>query len=241
MAGLVFCNKELAAVNKPAGVSLATKPDRTAALARLLASLTPEEQEQLAGALFLVHRLDVTTTGIVLLARTAEAHRRLATAFSQGQVHRTYVALVWGRLRPAQGRFDFPLGPDPRDRRKMRPDPKGKPAATLYRRLGTKGPVSLVQLVPQTGRTHQIRVHLATAGHPIVGDDLYGGPRHHGVKDRQLQALLSPPHLLLHAWRLALPSSLGGLVFEAPLPRPFTELLDALGLSSALDQAERWP
>lgn len=242
MTGLLFCGRELAAVNKPPGVSLATgRGGGAAAVARLLACLSQREREQLAGPLFLVHRLDVATSGVVLLARSREVHRQLAAAFARGQVHRVYLALVWGKVRPAQGCFDVPLGPDRRDRRKMRPDPAGKRATTLYRRLAAQGPVSLVKLAPLTGRTHQLRVHLAAAGHPIVGDDLYGGPRHHGVRDRELRSLLSPPHLLLHAFRLELPPALGGLAFEAPLPEAFTEALERLGLASALAQRDLRP
>lgn len=231
---VLWSDRRLVAVAKPPGLSLATRPSEPgAAVLRLLESI-PEEERALhdldAGGLLLVHRLDVGTSGVVLLARDEEAHKGLVRAISSKLAHKTYLALVWGRPRPREGRLEWPLGPDKRDRRKMRVDPAGKPAATRYRVLSAPPHAALVQLEPETGRTHQIRVHLAFAGHPVVGDDFYGGPRHRGVRDRRLRALLDPGHSLLHAWHLAVPRTqdLPAMAFEAPLPEDFTRALEAL-------------
>ncbi|OYV92719.1 MAG: hypothetical protein B7Z68_09865, partial [Acidobacteria bacterium 21-70-11] len=161
------------------------------------------------------------------------AHRELVRAFAARRVGKAYLALVWGRPRPAEGSWSFPLGPDRSDRRRMRVDEAGRAAATAYRVAGRGPGVALVRLEPATGRTHQIRVHLAHAGHPVVGDDLYGGPRHRGVRDPALRRLLDPGHTLLHAWRLHLPATPVGpeLILTAPLPADFAAALAALGLA----------
>ena len=153
-------------------------------------------------------------------------------AFGARRVEKRYLALVWGRPRPGAGEWDLPLAPDPRDRRRMRVDGAvGRAALTAYRVRRAGQGVALVELTPRTGRTHQLRVHLAHHGHPIVGDDLYGGPRHRGVRDPALRRALAPPHLLLHAWSLRVPSPPlpESLAVEAPLPPPFAAALIALG------------
>ncbi|MCL4837197.1 MAG: RluA family pseudouridine synthase [Thermoanaerobaculia bacterium] len=213
-SSLLLADARLVAIDKAPGVSLAT-PRRApeGAVERLLASLPAAERHRLgAPPLWLVHRLDVTTSGVVLLARDAESHRALTAAFAERRVGKTYLAVVWGHPRPREGEWDRPLGPDRSDRRRMRVDPEGRAARTAWRVVAVAPHVALVALAPRTGRTHQLRVHLAAAGHPIVGDDLYGGPRHRGVRDRTLRELLDPGRTLLHAWALALPSP--------PLPEP---------------------
>jgi RluA family pseudouridine synthase len=227
----------LAVIEKPSGLSLATPrsaPDE--AVERLRSALPPDEAARLEGPLWLVHRLDVGTSGLVALARDAATHRLLVAAFGERRVHKTYLALVWGRPRPREGIYDAALGPDRADRRRMTVDPDGRAAVTAYRVLAVAPHVSLVALEPATGRTHQIRVHLAAAGHPIVGDDLYGGPRHHGVRDPQVRRRLAPPHTLLHAWKLTLPAPplAAVLACAAALPPPFAAALAAVGMDSAV-------
>lgn len=239
MSVVLFASPDFLALNKPAGASLATRRSAPGEVEERLRKLLASETSSLGpGPLFLVHRLDVGTTGLVLVARNAATLRLLSQALSRGDIHRTYLALVWGKPRPQEGVWDAPLAPDPRDRRKMRVDPQGKRAITAYRRLAHAPPVSLMLLRPRTGRTHQIRVHLAAAGHPIVGDDLYGGPRHHGVRDPELRKLLAPTHPLLHAWRLELPEGFEPRVLSAPLPEDFRATLQALGLAEVLEAVE---
>ena len=237
-ATIVYADDRLVVVNKPPGISLSTRrSEPRGAVDRLLASTDAEDLSQRGidpGTLLLVHRLDVGTSGLVMLARDQETHRLLSRELSERRVEKTYLALVWGHPRPRLGRYDWPLAPDRRDRRKMRVDPAGSPAATRYRTVADASHVSLVELSPETGRTHQLRVHLARAGHWIVGDDLYGGPRHRAVRDRNLQLALNPSHLLLHAWRLGLPELAGiqARRFEAPLPKEFQAVLDSLRTSA---------
>ncbi|MDW7968757.1 MAG: RNA pseudouridine synthase [Thermoanaerobaculum sp.] len=235
MSVLLWVTPELLACNKPPGFSVATgKRHGLPVEERLRPLIAAEDPACASGPLFLVHRLDVGTSGVLLVARSARMHRQLAQALARGEIHRQYLALVWGKPRPQEGVWEVPLAPDPKDRRKMCPHPGGKRAVTWYRRLGFRPPVSLVLLTPHTGRTHQLRVHLASAGHPIVGDDLYGGPRHHGVNDPQGRAVLAPPHPLLHAWRVQLPGELSPEPVQAPLPPAFARALATLGLAEAV-------
>ncbi len=237
-ASITYADERVVAIDKPAGVSLATRrSEPRAAVARLLAALAPAQREAYGLAaedLRLVHRLDIGTSGLVLLARDEEAHRELAFLFASRHVEKVYLALVWGHPRPKRGEFNAPLGPDRTDRRRMRVDPSGRPARSPYLVLATATHVALVRLAPATGRTHQLRVHLAHAGHPIVGDDLYGGPRHRGIRTAQLRRLLAPNHPLLHAWRLHLPATTATpeLILHAAPPADFAAALAALGVAS---------
>jgi 23S rRNA pseudouridine1911/1915/1917 synthase len=233
---LVYVDERIAVVNKAPGVSLATpRSEPHGAVARLVQDLGADECESYglaAESLWLVHRLDVGTSGLVLLARDSGMHRSLSLDLAAKRITRVYVALVWGHPRPAEGRWDDPIGPDRNDRRRMKPDPAGRPAATRYRTLRRASHASLVELRPETGRTHQIRVHLAGAGHWLVGDDLYAGARHRSVREPRLRTLLSPSHPFLHAWQLVLPATrtFPGLTLEAPLPDDFCAALEGLGV-----------
>jgi 23S rRNA pseudouridine1911/1915/1917 synthase len=225
-------NEEVIALNKPPGVSMATsgREGKSAreALARLLKACgQPREAE-----LRLVHRLDVGTSGVVLLAKNSESHCALSQAFQSGGVRKTYRALVWGRPRPAGGVIEERLGRDPRDGRKMKVRADGKRAVTRYETLSRLPGVTDLRLFPETGRTHQIRVHLSARGHPIVGDDLYGGAsRWHGVRiPSQRRALAGVAHPLLHAERIEIPEM--GIDVRAPLPEDYVKVLSALGLAS---------
>ncbi len=234
MDRILYIDERIVVINKPAGISLATpKTEPGGAVARLL-SVLPLEMRAAYGldpdSVRLVHRLDVGTSGVVLAARDPEVHRQLVRALSEHRIQRTYVALVWGHPKPAEGIYDVPLGPDRRDRRRMKPDPAGRRARTSYRTLVRFKHATLVELHPETGRTHQIRVHLAQAGHWIVGDDLYGGPRQNAIGDPGLRLALTPSHTLLHAWRMTLPEDYPVRFFEAPPPGDFAETLKTLGV-----------
>jgi RluA family pseudouridine synthase len=236
-ASVVFSDETIVAIAKPAGISLATRRrDPGAAIVRLLAALPAAElalHGLAADQLWLVHRLDVPTSGLVLLARDPESHRALVAAFSARRVEKRYLAMVWGRPRPRVGRWEWSLGPDRRDRRRMGVDPAGSHAASAYTVMGTGRYVSLLELAPETGRTHQLRVHCAAAGHPIVGDDLYGGPRERAVREASLRAALAPGRALLHAWRLTLPPPFGldGLVLTAAPPGDLVAVAAAAGIA----------
>lgn len=226
----LFENEDVLALDKPPGVSLATssRADKSASAAveRLLLSC----KEAARPGLLLVHRLDLPTTGVVLLAKSDAAHRVLSRAFQSGGVRKTYRALAWGHPVPAAGAWTDSLGRDPRDGRKTKARADGKRAITRYRTLRRLPSPSVadLELMPETGRTHQIRTHAATHGHPLVGDDLYGGAtRWRGVRDPRLRrALAKVNRPLLHAARIEIPEM--SLDVAAPLPADFRNLLEEL-------------
>ncbi len=238
LARVLYADARIVAIDKPAGLSLATRrAEPGAAVARLVAALATHERDEhalMSDVLLLVHRLDVGTSGIVLLARDEDAHRALVRAFSERRVAKTYLALAWGHPRPPEGRWSWPLGPDRRNRRRMLVSDGGRPSVTDYTVEARAAHVSLLRLAPATGRTHQLRVHLAHAGHPIVGDDLYGGPRHRAVREPGLRRLLDPGRPLLHAWRVHLPDTDASteLILAAPIPADFDAALAGLGIAT---------
>ena len=215
------------AVDKPAGRLVI--PGRGAEETSLR-----EELEARFGRLWVVHRLDRGTTGVLLFARTAEAHRAANLAFDRGEPRKRYLALVSG-TPPPERRIDVPIAPARRGR--MRParagDPRGKRAATVVRLLEsfparpwTGGALALVEAFPETGRTHQIRVHLAAAGTPLAVDPDYGDAGPLRGPDGAVLLARTP----LHASRLELrhPTKDSSLVIEAPLPADMARTLEAL-------------
>jgi 23S rRNA pseudouridine1911/1915/1917 synthase len=219
---------DFVALDKPAGVSMATS-SRDGSGAEAVRRLLEACAEPFDPALLLVHRLDVGTSGVVLLARSAESHRRLTLALQNRRARKTYRALVWGRPAPAEGTYADALARDPKDGRRMKARRDGKPSVTRYRTVARLPSVTDLELQPETGRTHQIRVHLSAHGHPIVGDDLYGGAtRWRGVRDpahrRALAAVRRP---LLHAMRIEILEL--GIDVDAPLPEDYGRVLEALG------------
>ena len=223
----LFENELVVALDKPPGVSMATstRAEKSAAIA--VARLLEACGEDPAAPLLLVHRLDVGTSGVVLLAKSDDAHRALSGAFQSRAAKKTYRALVWGHPVPARGVYEDPLGRDPKDGRKMkvvRAAADGKAAVTRYETLARLPSIADLRLFPETGRTHQIRVHLSAHGHPVVGDDLYGGAtRWRGVRDpgrrRALAAITRP---LLHAERIVIAEM--GIDVAAPLPVEYTSI-----------------
>jgi tRNA pseudouridine32 synthase/23S rRNA pseudouridine746 synthase len=232
---ILYQDASLVAVDKPPGRLVI--PGRGAQ-----ERTVQQELEEAFGRLWVVHRLDRGTSGVLIFARTADAHRALNGAFEHHQVHKQYMALVRGRF-PDVERIDVPIAPARRGRmRPARPDdPRGKAAATRVRRLAllalgpgvlggsSDGVISLVEAVPETGRTHQIRVHLAHAGHPLVLDPDYGDQE--PLRNARGEVLLA--RTPLHAARLELPLPGGGsAVIEAPLPPDMEQVL-ALGRGDA--------
>lgn len=190
----------------------------------------------------IVHRLDQHTSGLMAVAKTDQAHRALAAQFAdhgrEGDFERGYLALVWGAPSRTKGRIDAPIGRHPASRTKMAVLPgKGRKAATQWRVLETFGPpdrpvASLVECRLETGRTHQVRVHLAHLGHPLIGDPLYG----QGFKSKlrtlpdTLQSRLSAhDRQSLHAARLVFVHPVTGtlLEFNSPLPHDLSEIVYA--------------
>jgi len=226
---ILFENADVLALDKPPGVSMATssKEGKSAedAVRRLLAACGLVAPDPLP---LLVHRLDAGTSGVVLFAKSPAAHRALSLSLQERRARKTYRALVWGHPVPAKGTIDLALARDPKDGRKMRVWDDGKPSVTRYATLRRFPSLADLELHPETGRTHQIRVHLSAKGHPIVGDDFYGGAsRWHGVRDRALrEALARLTRPLLHARRIEIPEM--GLDVEAHLPPDYERVLALL-------------
>jgi 23S rRNA pseudouridine1911/1915/1917 synthase len=213
---LLYADAELAAVDKPAGVP--AQPTLTTDRGTL-----PELVGALLGApVTLVHRLDRETSGVTVFARTKAAAAALAEAFRTGAPEKTYVALTARVPSPRDGRVEAPLGKDPARAGLRRVDARGEAATTVYRTLRDNSAAALVEAAPETGRTHQIRVHLAHLGAPLLGDARYGGPRRVGE--------VAVPRVMLHARRLVLahPATGARLVLEAPLPEDFLAVERAL-------------
>lgn len=181
----------------------------------------------------IVHRLDKGTSGVLVVARSPEAHAALAAQFAAHSADRRYVALLWGRLKEPRGRVDAPLGRHPKDRLRFAVvTAGGRSARTNWERLAEAshpelGTVTLVECRLETGRTHQIRVHMAHIGHAVVGDPLYAPTR-----ARVPRLLAGLDHQLLHAWVLGFDHPVSGsrLRFQSGLPDDFARLLAALGL-----------
>ncbi|UTA46501.1 RluA family pseudouridine synthase [Simiduia sp. 21SJ11W-1] len=166
----VFEDAELLVVNKPSGLLSnpgISEQTHDCALSRLQAE---------HGELFLVHRLDCDTSGLLVLAKTKAAERCLKIQWQQREAKKRYQALVWGEVGCEHGHIHTPLAPNPEQRPLWRPDPAGKTAHTEYRRLAVAKNQTRLALYPTTGRTHQLRVHLLSIGHPILGDTFYGTP-----------------------------------------------------------------
>lgn len=229
---VVFEDGDLIVVNKPAG--LVVHPAAGNWSGTLLNGLLHRYPQSVsiprAG---IVHRLDKDTSGLMVVAGTLEAQTDLVRQLQARTVRREYLALVWGET-PEYGTVDQPVGRHPRDRIKMAvvQTASGKPAVTHYRRLETGmchgSVVSLIKCRLETGRTHQIRVHMQFAGHPLVGDPLYGKPHLASVFHRQA----------LHAFRLGLshPAKRNMCDWMAPLPEDMKSLLD----ESMIPEKEQW-
>lgn len=169
----------------------------------------------------IVHRLDRDTSGLLAVARTPETYEALVTAMAARSVERRYLALVWGSLDPAQGVIDAPVGRSTRRPTKMAVTPRGRRARTHYSERERFGDTSLLELTLETGRTHQIRVHLAALDRPVVGDPAYGGNR------GTIPGLERP---FLHAYRLGLDHPVSGdrIEVEEPLPPELESVLATL-------------
>ncbi len=189
----------------------------------------------------ILHRIDKGTSGLLLVARTEAAHRELARQLEAREVKRIYRALVWGSLRQKEGRIEAPLGRSARDRKKFAVVSRGgRFAATRYRLERAYRYLSELTLSLETGRTHQIRVHLAHLGHPVFADPEYGGRRGPLLRlppahRAQAALLLSEmDHQALHAERLCFthPASGEMMEFSAPVPPDFEAVLQALQCES---------
>jgi 23S rRNA pseudouridine1911/1915/1917 synthase len=176
-----------------------------------------------------VHRLDVGTSGLIVVAKTDRAHLNLAKQFESRSVTKGYIALAYGVVKDDSGKIEAPIGRDPRNRVKMAVTRDGRQALTLYRVVERFDEFTLLDVEIKTGRTHQIRVHLAHIKHPVVADPTYGAGRANSIKSAKLRAAaarLDRP--FLHAARLGFrrPATGEKMEFTAPLPPELRAFLE---------------
>jgi 23S rRNA pseudouridine1911/1915/1917 synthase len=177
----------------------------------------------------IVHRIDKDTSGLLVIAKHDKAHEGLAKQFANHSIDRRYLAIVSGVPRQGEGSVDAPLARSPQNRKKIAIQPRGKRAVTHWKRLNLLNDAALVECRLETGRTHQVRVHMASIGHPLVGDPVYGrGKSAH----RKLLNQLDFKRQALHAAHLGFvhPVTKGRLSFDSALPSDMQELFNALGV-----------
>jgi 23S rRNA pseudouridine1911/1915/1917 synthase len=213
----------LLAINKPAGLVVHPAPGHwQGTLVSALLHRWAELPEGLDPArLGIVHRLDKDTSGVLLIARTADSLAALSRQFHDRETDKEYLALVWGIPRSRRGVIDQPIGRHPVHRKRMAVRPRGRAAVTRYEVVETWPKMALVRAYPETGRTHQIRVHLAALGHPVVGDPLYARPR-------QGEPIISRQALHAAAIRFRHPATRRPMRIAAPLAADFAAALDRL-------------
>jgi 23S rRNA pseudouridine1911/1915/1917 synthase len=218
---IVYEDASMIVVDKPAGMPVHPGPGHSGhTLVNALLAHCPDLPGiggvQRPG---IVHRLDKDTSGLIIAAKTDRAHGSFTRQLAERRIKKSYLALVEGRLDPPEALIDAPIGRDPNNRkRQMLRGVGGREAQTSYRVRDHFRGYTYLEASPITGRTHQIRVHLASLGHPIVGDEVYGRPS--TLVSRQF----------LHAWRLAFlhPVDASHLSFEAPLPEDLYSALNTI-------------
>jgi 23S rRNA pseudouridine1911/1915/1917 synthase len=233
---VVFEDEHLAVLDKPAGLVVHPAPghwDDT--LVNALVARGTDLGGGVAGRPGIVHRLDRDTSGLMVVAKTDLAHRRLGAAIAARRVRRSYAALAWGHLDRSPTVIEAPVARHPRDRKRMAVLPEGRPARTDAFVVARFGSVDLLRLELHTGRTHQIRVHLEHAGHPVVGDPVYAGGgsrRISGTARREAEALeQATPRQALHAAALAFrhPATGEPMEFQADWPADLRPALRVVG------------
>ncbi len=229
---LLYEDDALLVLDKPAGLTVHPGAGRpTGTLAHHLLHAFPE----IAGVggpgrPGIVHRLDKDTSGVLVVARTAAAYQTLARAFAERRVRKTYVAIVYGTPSPAQGEIVAPIARHAERRKEMAVRAHGRPSVTAYRTCAALAGVAWLEIDLQTGRTHQIRVHMKHARHPLVGDPVYGEARWKALPRAVQKPLAEFPRPALHAWRIELDHPVRGerLAFSAPVPDDLSALWQAV-------------
>jgi len=234
---IIHEDQDLLLINKPAGLVIhpaAGNPSGTLVNALLhhcqdLSGIGGVERPGI------VHRLDKDTTGIMIVAKSDRAHLALSIAFRQHTIRKTYLAVCYGAPTTGDGVVDASIDRHPRNRKEMAVVREGRPARTLYEVEERYAGTSMLSCHPVTGRTHQIRVHMAHIGHAIIGDPLYAGRQWRNLSDPRIQsACRSFPRQALHARRIAFehPVTKELVEFEAPFPPDLEELLQVLRSSA---------
>jgi 23S rRNA pseudouridine1911/1915/1917 synthase len=229
---VIYEDESLLVVDKPAGMVVHPAPGNWSgtlvnALLGRGGDLSTEGDPGRAG---MVHRLDKETSGLLVVAKTDRAHRLLSSAIADRRVVRRYAVMSWGHLTSDTITIDKPIARDPRDRKRMAIVNKGRPAKTDFTRLARFDAGDLLRAHLHSGRTHQIRVHLASIGHPVMGDDVYGGGGGRRV------AGLPPKRHFLHAAWLAFKHPVTGqaLDFRSPLPEDLNRALTVISAEHGL-------
>lgn len=220
---ILYEDDDVAVIDKPAGLVVHPAPGHpdgtlvNALLARF-PNLRDPDQPKRPG---IVHRLDKDTSGVIIVAKQPDARQFLQRQFRKREVEKTYLALVRGIPDATRGKIEAPIGRDPDHRQRLWVVPKGRPAVTEFEIRETFSQYSMLTVRPVTGRTHQIRVHLAAIDHPVVNDAQYGYRRGAPALPAQRQCL--------HAWKLRITVPAGErMTFEAPLPDDIAATLDFL-------------
>lgn len=217
---ILYEDDDILVVDKPAGLAVhpgAGHPSGTLvnALIYLRPALKGIGSSERPG---IVHRLDLDTSGVMVIAKNLASHAHISEQFAQRSVNKIYLALVKGRLTQTEAIIDAPIGRDPSNRQKMNVVDGGKSAKTRYKVLRSIGDHQLLEVKLLTGRTHQIRVHLASIGHSIIGDSLYG------KKSKTIDRQFLHSHLL----ELVHPSTESSMAFKSPLPLDLKDFLATL-------------
>ncbi len=219
---ILYEDDDVLVVDKPPGLTVHPAPGHPSgtlvnALLSHMPAMSGATDAQRPG---IVHRLDKDTSGVMVIAKNAAAHANLTEQFKSRSVHKTYMVLVKGRLKPEEGAIEAPIGRDSAHRERMAvvAESRGRPARTQYKVARYLDGYTLLNVYPETGRTHQIRVHLAAIGYPVMGDSVYG------IRSRYV------PRQFVHAARLGfnLPSTGKYVEFEAPLPADLERALQAI-------------
>jgi 23S rRNA pseudouridine1911/1915/1917 synthase len=180
----------------------------------------------------IVHRLDKDTSGCLVVAKNDRAHEALAYQFKNRQVQKRYLAIVYGNMKPHSGSIRKPIGRHPVNRKKMSTKSRrGRPTETQWKTKEAFSGASFLEIDLKTGRTHQIRVHCASLGHPVIGDATYGGRKKWKEAPPEIQDVArSVQRQMLHAWKLAFvhPASGEPIRFQAPVPEDMATLLTSL-------------
>ena len=238
---IAYEDDDLLVVNKAAGMTVHPAPGATEGTLVNALLHHCRDLSGINGALRpgIVHRLDKETSGLMLVAKRDTAHRRLAHSLQARQIERYYLALVWGGMRETKGRIEAPIGRHPKNRKKMAVVADGRAAATNFKVAERFPFTNLVECQLETGRTHQIRVHLAHIGHPVFGDPVYGGrDQARGIRPeyrRQANWMLSLiKRQALHAQKLrfAHPTTGEDMAFTAEPPEDLQAALEAARMES---------
>jgi 23S rRNA pseudouridine1911/1915/1917 synthase len=234
---VVYEDDDLLVVNKPAGMVVHPGHGHSqGTLVNAILGRYPDLAVGDSGRPGIVHRLDRDTSGLVVVAKTEHALEHLRRQFKSRNVQKTYLTLVHGQPPAPEGIIEAPVGRDPRQRQRMAVIADGRPARTRYEMWEDLGDYSLLSVSPETGRTHQIRVHLAWLGVPIAGDLVYS----HEGGARRAKSDIGLERQFLHAWRLSFerPGGKGTVSLEAPLPVDLQQAIDSLGSSASGDIGE---